>query len=72
MLHKEQLLNMLDMQNSMNIKINPEWIDAGYPFLRAVVVEGVEAIEHFGWKWWKAQTQDLEQLRMELVDTSVM
>jgi dimeric dUTPase (all-alpha-NTP-PPase superfamily) len=36
--------------------------------LRAVVIEGAEAIEHHGWKWWKKQDCDLEQLQMELVD----
>lgn len=68
MLKKEQLLAMLEMQAGMNAKVNPLWLDAGYPFLLAAVIEGAEAIEHAGWKWWKAQTRDLEQLRMELVD----
>lgn len=68
MLKKEQLRTMLDMQAGMNAKVNPAWLDAGYPFLLAAVIEGAEAIEHHGWKWWKAQSHDLEQLRMELVD----
>lgn len=68
MLKKEQLLAMLEMQAGMNAKVNPLWLDAGYPFLLAAVIEGAEALEHHGWKWWKAQTRDLEQLRMELVD----
>lgn len=68
MLQKEQLLTMLEMQAGMNAKVNPEWLAAGYPYLRAAMVEGVEAIEHAAWKWWKAQTRDLAQLKMELVD----
>lgn len=68
MLKKEQLRTMLDMQAGMNTKVNPNWLDAGYPFLLAAVIEGAEAIEHHGWKWWKAQSCDIEQLRMELVD----
>lgn len=68
MLKKEQLRTMLDMQAGMNAKVNPNWLDAGYPFLLAAVIEGAEAIEHHGWKWWKAQSCDIEQLRMELVD----
>lgn len=67
-LNKEQAKAMLELQGQMNAKVNPNWIQAGYPFLRAVLVEGGEAIEHHGWKWWKAQEKDLEQLRMELVD----
>ena len=59
---------MLELQDSMNRKINPDWMSAGYPFLRAVLVEAVEALEHYGWKWWKSQSPDLAQLRIELVD----
>jgi len=64
----EQAKAMLDLQGQMNEKVNPNWLHAGYQFLRAVLVEGGEAIDHHGWKWWKAQVKDLAQLRLELVD----
>lgn len=63
-----QLAAMLELQERMNRKINPAWREAGYEFLRAVLVEAVEALEHYGWKWWKRQDSNLEQLRIELVD----
>jgi dimeric dUTPase (all-alpha-NTP-PPase superfamily) len=59
---------MLELQDSMNRKINPQWLSAGYPFLRAVLVEAVEALDHYGWKWWKSQATDIAQLRIELID----
>ena len=59
---------MLELQARMNSKVESEWIAARFPYLRAVVVEGAEAIEHHGWKWWKRQNRDLPQLQMELVD----
>ncbi len=65
---QQQALAMLELQNRMNLKVNPEWLHAGYPFLRAVVIEGGEGIEHHGWKWWKAQKPDMSQLRLELID----
>ncbi|MEW9796586.1 dUTP diphosphatase [Alteromonas sp. CYL-A6] len=68
MLNKTQLATMLALQNKMNVKVNPAWLTAGYGYLRAAMVESVEAIEHHGWKWWKAQQKDLAQLQMELVD----
>ena len=68
MLSDTQLLTMLNLQNNMNVKVNPQWIGAGYGYLRAAMVESVEAIEHHGWKWWKAQEKDLGQLQMEMVD----
>jgi dimeric dUTPase (all-alpha-NTP-PPase superfamily) len=63
-----QLLSMLELQDGMNSKVNPEWLAANNNWHRAIQVEGVEAIEHHGWKWWKKQDCDLAQLQMELVD----
>jgi hypothetical protein len=68
MLTQLQAETMLTLQAQMNAKVNPEWIKAAYPYLRAVVVEGAEAMEHHGWKWWKKQDCDMAQLQMELVD----
>ena len=68
MLTQVQLNTMLTLQDNMNKKVNPDWLNAGYGYLRAAMVESVEAIEHHGWKWWKAQHKDLSQLQMECVD----
>lgn len=68
MLLENQAATMLELQDKMNAKVNPDWLAVKSPFLRAVVIEGAEAIEHHGWKWWKKQECDLEQLQMELVD----
>ena len=68
MLLTEQASTMLSLQTSMNIKVDPNWVEARYPYLRAVIIEAAEAIEHHGWKWWKKQEKDLPQLQMELID----
>lgn len=68
MLLREQASTMLSLQMSMNAKVDPDWLAARYPYLRAVAIEGAEAIEHHGWKWWKKQEKDLPQLQMELID----
>ena len=68
MLSPDQAVTMLELQAMMNSKVDPNWITARYPYLRAVAIEGAEAIEHHGWKWWKKQTKDLAQLQMELID----
>jgi len=59
---------MLSLQAGMNARVDPDWVAARYPYLRAVAIEGAEAIEHHGWKWWKKQDKDLPQLQMELID----
>lgn len=67
-LTETQLVTMLDLQQGMNSKVNPDWVAAHNNWYRAIQVEAVEAIEHHGWKWWKKQDCDMAQLRMELVD----
>lgn len=68
MLTPLQSSTLLRLQSDMNSKVDPDWVKAAYPYLRAVVIEAAEAIEHHGWKWWKKQVCDLPQLQMELVD----
>ncbi len=65
---RDRLKSMLLLQDSMNAKVNPAWLTARYPWLRAVLLEGAEAIDHYGWKWWKHTKPDMEQFRVELVD----
>jgi len=67
-LNFDQILGMLDLQNKMNATVNSDWLNAGYPFLRAIVVEVGEALDHYGWKWWKKQLPDISQVQIELID----
>lgn len=68
MISKDKLVLMLKLQDKLNQVVNPDWINAGYPWHRAILVETIEAMDHYGWKWWKAQAPNVAQARMELVD----
>jgi molybdopterin/thiamine biosynthesis adenylyltransferase/dimeric dUTPase (all-alpha-NTP-PPase superfamily) len=59
---------MLELQDSMNRKVHPEWRTQGYDWYRAIWVECAELMNHYGWKWWKKQQPDMEQVRLELID----
>ena len=63
-----QLETMTRMQVAHNVEVHAEWESQGYPYYRAIWVECAELLDHFGWKWWKHQTGDLDQVRLELVD----
>ena len=65
---KEKLLIMLDMQDAMNSRVNPGWRQANSPWYRAIWTECAEMLDHYGWKWWKHQVPELDQVRLELVD----
>lgn len=59
---------MARMQEAHNAQVHPEWRTQGYRYYRAVWVECAELLDHFGWKWWKRQHPDLDQVRLEVVD----
>lgn len=62
------LATMARMQHDHNRQVHPQWRHQGYPYYRAIWVECAELLDHFGWKWWKHQTPDLDQVKLELVD----
>ncbi len=65
---KQQLIDMLALQDRMNQKVHPAWRGQGYEWYRAILTECAELMDHFGWKWWKKQTPDLPQIQLEIVD----
>lgn len=65
---QEALLTMLRMQDRMNTRVHEQWIDQGFAWHRAIWVECGELVDHHGYKWWKKQTPDVEQVQLEVVD----
>ncbi len=59
---------MLDMQDAMNSRVNADWRNANNAWYRAIWTECAEMLDHYGWKWWKHQQPDLDQVQLELVD----
>ena len=62
------LQTMATMQEEHNELVHAQWRDQGFEFYRAMWVECAEMLDHFGWKWWKQQSPDLDQVKLELVD----
>ncbi|KRT54070.1 dUTP diphosphatase [endosymbiont of Ridgeia piscesae] len=65
---QQKILTMLDLQAAMNARVNPQWRAANLPWYRAIWTECAEMLDHYGWKWWKHQKPDMEQVHLELVD----
>jgi dimeric dUTPase (all-alpha-NTP-PPase superfamily) len=65
---KQKILTMLELQDAMNCKVNPDWRQAGYAWYRAIWTECAEMLDHYGWKWWKHQKPDMEQVHLEIID----
>ncbi len=65
---KNKLIIMLELQDAMNSRVNSDWREANNEWYRAIWTECAEMLDHYGWKWWKYQQPDLDQVRLELVD----
>lgn len=63
-----QLQLMLQLQDEMNSKVHPQWREQNFAWFRALWIECGELIDHFGYKWWKKQEPDMQQVQLEIVD----
>ena len=63
-----QLTTMAELQDALNVNVHPQWREQGHAYYRAIWVECAELLDHFGWKWWKHQRPDLDQVKLEIVD----
>ncbi len=52
----------------MNTTVTPLWIEKNYDWYLAIIQESSEALDHYGWKWWKKQEPNINQVKIELVD----
>ncbi|MCP4466092.1 MAG: dUTP diphosphatase [Halieaceae bacterium] len=59
---------MLVMQDRMNSRVHENWQAQDFEWYRAIWTECAELIEHYGYKWWKKQEADMEQVRLEVID----
>lgn len=64
----QALNNMLVMQDNMNTRVHPQWIGQNNAWYRAIWIECGELIDHYGYKWWKKQTPEMNQVRLEVID----
>lgn len=65
---KNKLLNMLEIQDQLNSRLDPNWRERDWNFRLAAKMEAAEAIDHIGYKWWQNQEPNMAQARMECVD----
>jgi dimeric dUTPase (all-alpha-NTP-PPase superfamily) len=65
---QQQFQTMLAMQDAMNRRVHDDWQQRNFAWYRALWIECGELIDHYGYKWWKKQTADMEQVRLEVID----
>ena len=66
---EKKILSMMLMQDAINRQIDEDWAEKGREWYRAIWIECAELMEHYGgWKWWKKDHPDMEQVLLEIVD----
>ena len=64
----QQVKELLVLQDQFNTQVNPDWKTANQDWYTAVMCESAEMMESYGYKWWKKQTPDMANVRLELID----
>lgn len=65
---RQRFITMLTLQDAMNRKVHPQWVSQGFAWYRAAWIECAELMEHHGYKWWKKQVPDRDQVELEIID----
>lgn len=65
---KQPLINMLQMQHRMNTRVHEDWSTQNFEWYRAIWIECGELMDHHGYKWWKKQVPEQEQVQLEVID----
>lgn len=64
--------DMLIMQETANREMQgANWLtlsNEDRPDYRAAWIEAAEGVMHYGFKWWKSETPDIDQIKLEIVD----
>ncbi|MDI4088854.1 dUTP diphosphatase [Pseudomonas aeruginosa] len=68
LLAQSQVKTILGLQYRLNSIVDQMWVEKKFPYLRAAFVEAAEALDHYGWKWWKQQASDIPQVKIEISD----
>lgn len=68
MVNYNLIRKMFELQDTFNEYTVKSWQTKGLEWYRALWLEAGEAMGSVSWKWWKKETDDLQNLEVELVD----
>ena len=65
----QKILKMMSLQDAVNRQIDENWVEKNREWYRAIWIECAELMEHYGgWKWWKKDIPNMDQVLLEIVD----
>ena len=60
--------SMVELQHSFNQQIDKNYLDKNWNWNSAIIVESGELLDSLGYKWWKKQESDMENVKVEAID----
>jgi dimeric dUTPase (all-alpha-NTP-PPase superfamily) len=65
---QEMITEMLYLQYKFNEQVNPRWDIQDYNWDAAILAEAGELLDSTSYKWWKKTEDDIENIKVEVVD----
>lgn len=59
---------MVELQHQFNKQVAEDYLDKNFNWNSAIIAESGELLESLGYKWWKKQEPDIENVKVEAID----
>ena len=59
---------MVKLQHRFNQQLDKDYLKKDWNWNSAIIAESGELLESLGYKWWKKQTPDMENVKVEAID----
>ena len=60
--------SMIELQHSFNQQIDKDYLDKNWNWNSAIIAESGELLDSLGYKWWKKQVPDMDNVKVEAID----
>ena len=60
--------NMVELQHKFNKQVAEDYLDKNSNWNSAIIAESGELLDSLGYKWWKKQEPDMENVKVEAID----
>lgn len=59
---------MVELQHQFNKQISEDYLDKNFNWNSAIIAESGELLDSLGYKWWKKQEPNMENVKVEAID----
>ena len=59
---------MVKLQHQFNKQVAEDYLEKNFNWNSAIIAESGELLDSFGYKWWKKQEPDMENVKVEAID----